>query len=678
MNAMTNRIDTDVVMAEPQSESIDVSRLEGELTGLIQDSRFEEAICLLNSAICENESPELWNDWATVQHAAGKPAEAEKGFRRAITLAPTNRDASVNLGLFLLAQGRYDEATQILSCHLHNLSDEENTAIKNFELKRLQLIDLQPECSHSAQVQQSDISAEERIHKLESALEYLLISNLNAKASRATGAASNRLLIDRFLGLVRSIQPQLFLDIGANDASTACRVKAMLPTCEVWAFEANPEIHGRFASVVTSVGVNYVNLAISSATGKVTLYAPKTLSRTIVNGEVVDFASVEPEISGKTSMRKRNENATYREFSVDAISLNDFMAAKWSDGMLERNAALWIDVEGAAFEVLTGGEDALKRAAVILIEAENYEFWSGQKQAADVAKLIISAGFIPLDRDREYGDKQFNTLFIHHSFAHLIYSENYVLGPVNATAAPPARKLTHRTLGAHLTAQVPVFIPVFNNPTYVANTLQQLSDIGMRNVCLVDNDSTSHVMRAFLELVQDKVSVIRTGQNKGPRQIVECPEYYDLLPDLFCITDPDLEFNAELPEDFLANLIRLTNELKVGKAGFALKIDDSHLMHAGTFEINRKTYHPTEWEQQYWETRVGILKDGSPVYKAGLGTTFAVYNKKFFNPNTFVDAVRVGGRYACRHLPWYRESIVGQEERAFYGATHKHARCGVV
>jgi FkbM family methyltransferase len=520
----------------------------------------------------------------------------------------------------------------------------------------------------------SDGIAEKRIRQLESALEYLLISNLNSKAPRTTGPASNQRLINQFFQLVQALQPRLFLDIGANDASTACRIKAMMPGCEVWAFEANPEIHRRFVSVVVAVGVNYVNLAISSTTGKVNLYAPKTLSKALVDGEVVAMASVEPEVSGKTSMRKRNEDATYREFSVDAVSLDDFMASKHA-GSTERDCALWIDVEGAAFEVLTGAKAALEKAAVILIEAENYEFWSGQKQAADVAKLIIEAGFIPLDRDREYGDKQFNTLFLHHSLAHLIYPGNYVLDSPPAAAAPKVKN-RHRTLGAHLTAQIPVFIPVFNNPTYTANTLRQLDGIGMRNICLIDNNSAYPAMAALLESVDDKVSVLRTGQNKGPRQILESPEYYDLLPDLFCITDPDLEFNAELPEDFLANLVRLTNELKVGKAGFALRIDDAHLMHDGKFEINRKTYHAVEWESQYWKAGLGALRDGSPVYRANIDTTFAVYNKKFFDRTSFFDAVRVGGKYACRHLPWYRQSIVGEQELSFYRATQKHTQCG--
>jgi FkbM family methyltransferase len=674
---MTNGIDFDVEMAAPQAGQVDGNGMAAKLAELLQESRFEEAICILNSAIHENESSELWNDWATVQHAAGNPLEAERGYQRSLLLAPKNRDASVNLGLLLLSQGRQDEATELLSRHLENLSEEEKIAINIFELKRPELDPVPPKKSHPERKEHIEDASEERIRQLESALEYLLISNLNSKAPRATGAASNQRLIDVFFRLIHTLQPRLFLDVGANDASTACRIKAMMPACDVWAFEANPEIHGRFVSAVTSTGVNYANLAISGAMGKVTLYSPKTLSKAIVDGEVVDLASVEPEVTGKTSMRKRNEDATYREFTVDAISLDDFMAVRQTAGV-DRDVALWIDVEGAAFEVLLGAEAALKRAAVILIEAENYEFWSGQKQAADVARLIIAAGFIPLDRDREYGDKQFNTLFLHHSLSHLVNQSNYDLDSATDTAAVPVPKVrkSHRTLGAHLTAQIPVFIPVFNNPTYAANIVRQLDDIGMRNICLIDNNSTSFAMGAFLDRVEDRVSVIRTGQNKGPRQIVECLEYYDLLPELFCITDPDLEFNAALPEDFLSNLIRLTNELKVGKAGFALRIDDAHLMHEGKFEINRKTYHAAEWESQYWQKNLGSLKDGSPVYKADIDTTFAVYNKKFFTPDSFFEAIRVGGNYACRHLPWYRESIVGEQELSFYRATQRHALCG--
>jgi len=657
---MAKCIDSDVVTATPEVQQSDISNLDAELTQLMRESRFEEALRILDSAICEDETPELWNDWATVQHAAANPVKAEEGYQRSLLLEPENRDASVNLGLLLLEQGRHEEATQLLSHHLDHLSNEERSAIKKFEVERLELLEVLSESPQPAHEKRSEDAAEGRIRQLESALEYLLISNLNAKASRTTGVASNQRLIDLFFRLVDSLQPRLFLDIGANDASTARRIKAMMPACDVWAFEANPEIHSRFMSVVAAAGVNYANLAISSAPGKVNIYAPKTLSRAISQGEVIDHASIEPEITGRTSMLKRNEEATYREFTVDAITLDGFMRVKQAKGA-SRDTALWIDVEGAAFEVLTGAEAALKKAAVILIEAENYEFWSGQKQAADVAKLIIAAGFIPLERDREYGDKQFNTLFLHHSFANLIYPENYILDSATSRPSIPKARKIQRTLGGHLTAQIPVFIPVFNNPTYAANMLRQLDGIGMRNVCLVDNNSTSQAMSAFLENVENKVSVIRTGQNKGPRQIVECPEYYDLLPDLFCVTDPDLEFNADLPEDFLANLIRLTNELQIGKAGFALRIDDAHLMHENKFEINQKTYSATEWEIQYWKTGLGKLRDGSPVYKADIDTTFAVYNKKFFTPDSFLGAIRVAGNYACRHLPWYRQVLIGEQ-----------------
>ena len=89
-----------------------MTTLARELLELMRECRFPEAINLLNAAIRDKESPKLWSDWSPVQHAAGSPVEAEKGYYRALSLAPNYRDASVNLALLLLAQGRHGEATQ--------------------------------------------------------------------------------------------------------------------------------------------------------------------------------------------------------------------------------------------------------------------------------------------------------------------------------------------------------------------------------------------------------------------------------------------------------------------------------------------------------------------------------------------------------------------------------------
>ncbi len=35
----------------------------------------------------------------------------------------------------------------------------------------------------------------------------------------------------------------------------------------------------------------------------------------------------------------------------------------------------------------------------------------------------------------------------------------------------------------------------------------------------------------------------------------------------------------------------------------------------------------------------------------------------------FLRAVRVGGNFTCRHLPWYRDNRLPPEEEAFYRST---------
>ncbi len=54
------------------------------------------------------------------------------------------------------------------------------------------------------------------------------------------------------------------------------------------------------------------------------------------------------------------------------------------------------------------------RTRAIFLETEGFEFWQGQAESRDiVVTRLIRAGFLPVARDREFGDKQFNILFVH-------------------------------------------------------------------------------------------------------------------------------------------------------------------------------------------------------------------------------------------------------------------------
>ncbi len=632
---------------------------------LVEEGNIQEACAVVEGAIALGESADLWNTYATIHYVSGEVKKAEDAYQRCLQLDPGHRQASVNLGILLLAEGRAGEAASHLGRYA--LSEGENVTVKR----------LQIECEQK-----------QKAEKLEAAIEYLLVRTLNEHASRATGEASNRALTAQFMKLLVALEPSCFLDIGANDGTAARAVKKIRPDCEVWAFEANPQIHEKYAPLLATSGAYYVNLAVAEKTGQIKVYAPRTLSQAVVAGQIVERSAIEPLDTGKTSMYRRTENSTYQEFDVDAVRLDDFVALRKIplDG---RKVALWIDVEGAAFEVLSGAKVALSAVSIIMIESENHEFWVGQKQCANIARLIIAAGFVPIQRDREYGDKQFNTIFLHHSFLGLLYSDTYRLeavatgfedkqaptgGLTSLVSNNPERvHIRYRSIAAQAASEMPVFVPVFDNPTYAGMMLRQLRKLGLQKIYLVDNGSTYPPMLRFLEQAERDANVIRNEFNAGPREAVLSAVSSDCIPDIFCVTDPDLEFNAQLPEDFLAQLALLTRTYKLGKAGFALRLDDAHLMHQKKFTIIGKEWHVQEWEEQFWKEPMDVLLDGSPVYRAIIDTTFAVYNKRHFTPNSFYLAARVAGDYTCRHLPWYRASGIPWEEENFYRKSQKYS-----
>lgn len=210
---------------------------------------------------------------------------------------------------------------------------------------------------------------------------------------------------------------------------------------------------------------------------------------------------------------------------------------------------------------------------------------------------------------------------------------------------------------------IPVIIISFNNYTYLINMINQLSTwIPLSNIWIFDNCSTYHKTVNFLN--ETKCKVIKTPMNLGPRAFMR-KKYWDQLPQYFAVTDPDLQLNPLMPKDSLFKLLSLTTKYHVFKAGLAIDISpdpdfNNDLMSKGS--IGNKTIY--QWEQRFWKRKLGILDD-NPIYLAYLDTTFAVYNKSEYKGN-FLQGVRVAGNYTCKHLPWYKTSIVPQEELDFY------------
>lgn len=217
--------------------------------------------------------------------------------------------------------------------------------------------------------------------------------------------------------------------------------------------------------------------------------------------------------------------------------------------------------------------------------------------------------------------------------------------------------------------RLPLFVPAFNNPHYVASFCRHMVELDRFDIFVFDNGSTYPPLLQLYDQLAGSVRIVRLQRNLGPRIFWLSDEIYERLPDIFCVSDPDVEFNPELPVKFLDDLLDLTERFQIGKAGFALDISRPDLMTPKKFRHPDGWKHVWESEAEHWQCEISDDPVGEPIYLADLDTTFALYNKRFFDRSAPFNAIRVAGRFTARHLPWYFDCDVPEAEREFYART---------
>ena len=198
---------------------------------------------------------------------------------------------------------------------------------------------------------------------------------------------------------------------------------------------------------------------------------------------------------------------------------------------------------------------------------------------------------------------------------------------------------------------IPIVIVCYNNHKYVANTVHQLcalDPIYKNSIIIMDNCSSDDATVAFLKSCS--LRVIYNDTNNGPWiSPTNNRHVYDDLPDKFVLTDPDLQFNPNLPYNFVEILSTLADQYSTSKIGFALDISEPDKFIPGNYVDGRTIF---EQESRYWQER--ILNDDYELYRADLDTTFCLINKKFTDHN--LRHIRVAGNFTAKHLPWYKRN----------------------
>jgi FkbM family methyltransferase len=216
---------------------------------------------------------------------------------------------------------------------------------------------------------------------------------------RAERGRSTQELERLFFDILPAFQPMLFIEAGAKDAGTSRRARKCLSDATIVAFEANPFTFKCFDGQHdnAAVGVQYRNRALCAHEGTITV----NVRRTEDGGPLAD---------GRASLLKREDYGPGHLSSTVPATTLDHVLAEFE----ATNCVLWVDVEGACEQVLSGGYSTLRSALAVFIEVEDRQFWPSQWIDTKVSGFLYEADLIPVARDFQ-SRHQYNVLFVKRS-----------------------------------------------------------------------------------------------------------------------------------------------------------------------------------------------------------------------------------------------------------------------
>lgn len=107
------------------------------------------------------------------------------------------------------------------------------------------------------------------------------------------------------------------------------------------------------------------------------------------NGETIFHAGKDFDDGRSSILEREYEKDSFLKVKVKVVKIGNFI----QENISKQNICCKIDVEGAAYEVLSGFEDELEKIKLLQIETEQKEIWKNQKIHKDVEALLLEKGF---------------------------------------------------------------------------------------------------------------------------------------------------------------------------------------------------------------------------------------------------------------------------------------------
>lgn len=203
-----------------------------------------------------------------------------------------------------------------------------------------------------------------------------------------------------FPRLLRPLQIDVVCDVGSMDGADALRFRHALPAADIYAFEANPENYQRMAAdpVLAERAIEVLPFAVSDADGAAEFF--------LVGA---DYAGRNDSRGMSSLYRRTDQFAPVAVARVRTMRLDSFLANRARPARV----ALWIDAEGAAYEVIIGMQGVLSQVQLLHVEVEAEALIGAQQQLySEVKSLLHTMGFREIATDRDRGRLQFNVIYV--------------------------------------------------------------------------------------------------------------------------------------------------------------------------------------------------------------------------------------------------------------------------
>ncbi len=173
---------------------------------------------------------------------------------------------------------------------------------------------------------------------------------------------------------------------------------------------------------------------------------------------------------------------------------------------------------------------------------------------------------------------------------------------------------------------------------------------GNAKINIIDNASTYPPLLQWYDEIKNDVNIIRQETNLGPWTFFYSGHFSNCEEDFYIYSDADLELNPNMPYNWQEIMFEHIHRHD-RKASLVLRIDD--IPDSYEFKSNIINHQSVCW-----------YDSGIPdLYRAITDMTFSMDRK---SGGYRYESMRLGGNFACRHIPWYIDFSNIDEEEIYY------------